>query len=131
MTNFPVDSERLGAIASGFVEGVFAWVEKDGRRQPSDQQERDEQTNLPLWQVHALIAGDGDRPSLMAVRVPAAECPNPPALQPVGFERLSAVARVNKSSGQLSVFWSAAGVYDPKQPNRQRQHHEHKEGQPA
>ena len=72
-------------------------------------QERDQATGLPVWTVHCMVA-TGERPGLIAVRVPSATCPEPPALSPVAFERLEATARVNRSTGQLAVYWNAAGL---------------------
>ncbi len=62
----PVDAEMLGAVATGHIEAVMVWADKDGRRQLTDQQERDETTGDELWTVHAMVPG-GDRPELIAV----------------------------------------------------------------
>lgn len=113
----PVDTDRLAAVFSGQVEPVMPWVEKDGRRQPGTEQERDEATGLPLWTVHAMIAS-GDRPTLMAVRVPSREVPDVQQFGPARFERLECTTRVNRSSGQLATYWSAAGI-----AQQGRQHH--------
>lgn len=106
----PIDTERLAAVFSGQVEPVMPWIERDGRRQPGTEQERDD-NNVPLWTVHAMIAS-GDRPTLMAVRVPSHECPQVQQFGPARFERLECTTRVNKSSGQLATYWSAAGIAD-------------------
>ena len=103
----PIDVERLGVIASGHVEPVFPWIEKDGRRQPGDHQETDDQ-GLPLWTVHALVMSDS-RPTAIAVRVPARECPQPTALAPAAFERLECNARADRN-GKLATYWAAAGI---------------------
>lgn len=116
----PIDTERLAAVFSGQVEPIHEWIERDGRRQPSDEQSRDD-SGVPLWTVHCLIAS-GDRPTLMAVRVPSHECPQVQQFGPARFERLEAVCRVNRSSGQLATYWSAAGLVDPR-----RQHHKQQE----
>lgn len=112
----PVDTERLAAIYSGQVEGVFPWIERDGRRQPSTEQERDE-NGVPLWTVHCMIAS-GDRPVLMAVRVPSHEVPQVQQFGPARFERLEAVCRVNRTSGALAVYWSAAGLVDARRGHK-------------
>lgn len=104
----PVDVDRLGVIASGHVEPVMPWIEKDGRRQPGEHQETDD-AGMPLWTVHAMVMSDA-RPMAIAVRVPARECPQPPALAPAAFERLECNVRVNKSTGQLASYWGAAGI---------------------
>lgn len=105
----PVDTDRLAAIYSGQVEPVTPWVTgPDGKRSPGTEQERDD-NGVPLWTVHCMIAS-GDRPTLMAVRVPSHHCPDVEQFGPARFERLEAVARVNRTSGQLAVYWSAAGI---------------------
>lgn len=119
----PVDGERAALIATGHVEPVQVWVEKDGRRQPGDQ-EKDEATGLDLWTVHALIVGD-TRPVTIGVRVPSRECPAPAALAPVAFERLVVNARVDRN-GKLATYWSAAGLAEPR-----RQTHQPKQEQAA
>jgi len=119
MSNLPIDSERLTAAFSGQVEPVVDWITgPDGKRTPGDQA-RDEQSGLPLWTVHVMIA-EGDRPMLAAVRLPAPECPTVQAFGPARFERLEAVARVNRNTGQLAIYWAAAGLADPRQGRRQQ-----------
>lgn len=109
--DLPIDTDRLAAVFSGQVEPVMPWIERDGRRQPGTEQERDEATGHPLWTVHAMIAS-GDRPTLMAVRVPSPQCPDVQQFGPARFERLQCTTRVNRSSGQLATYWSAAGIGD-------------------
>lgn len=121
----PIDTDRLAAVFSGQVEPVMPWIEKDGRRQPGTDQERDENTGHPLWTVHAMIAS-GDRPTLMAVRVPSPSCPDVQQFGPARFEHLSCTTRVNKSTGQLATYWSAAGIASPA-----RGHAQHKQDQAA
>lgn len=113
LRNLPVDTDRLALIATGHVEPVREWIERDGRRQPSEDQSRDEETNLPLWQVHVMIPS-GDRPELAAVRVPSREVPQVQQYGPVAFEHLVCRVSVNRQSGQLTGYWSAAGVADPR-----------------
>lgn len=106
----PIDTDRLGIVSTGHVEPVFPWVEgPDGKRRPGSEQERDEATGLPLWVVHGMVP-TGERPTLVAVRTPARQAPQVTPLAPVGFERLQATARVNRNTGQLAVYWQAAGV---------------------
>lgn len=113
----PADSDRLALIASGHVESVHEWIERDGRRQPAEDQMRDEATGMPLWQVHCMAPG-GDRPELVAVRVPARECPQPKPFEPVAFERLVVRVSVNRSTGVLGGYWSAAGVADARRQHK-------------
>ena len=104
----PVDTDRLALMSTGHVEPVHEWVERDGRRQPADEQSRDD-TGLPLWTVHALVMS-GDRPELVAVRLPARDTPAVEAHAPVRFERLECRVTVNRSTGALSGYWAAAGL---------------------
>ncbi|MCD2191654.1 hypothetical protein [Actinomycetospora soli] len=114
----PIDTDRLVIVASGQVEAVRPWVEgPDGKRRPSEEQDTDE-GGRPLWTVHGMIA-TGDRPTLVAVRVPAPSQPEPAPFAPLAFEHLTAVARVNRSTGQLAVYWSAAGIAGDARGKRQ------------
>lgn len=115
----PVDTDRLAAVFSGQVEPVMPWITgPDGKRSPGTEQERDDATGHPLWTVHCMVAS-GDRPTLMAVRVPSPGVPEVAQFGPAKFERLECVARVNRTSGQLALYWSASGIGD----QRGRQHH--------
>lgn len=108
--DLPVDTDRLVIVASGQVEAVVPWLDgPDGKRRPGTVQESDPATGHPLWTVHGMIA-TGDRPTLVAVRVPAPAQPEPIPFAPLSFERLVCTARVNRVSGQLATYWSAAGV---------------------
>lgn len=112
----PADSERLAIIATGHVEPVVKWVETNGRRQPGDQ-EVEEGTGVPLWTVHGLIPTD-TRPTLVGVRLPARECPQPAPYAPVVFERLVVNAKTDKS-GRFVTYWSAAGLAEPRRATAQ------------
>ncbi|MCD2191724.1 hypothetical protein [Actinomycetospora soli] len=116
----PIDTDRLAAVFSGQVEPVMPWIEKDGRRQPGTEQERDEATGHPLWTVHCMIAS-GDRPTLMAVRVPSPEVPDVQQFGPARFERLECSTRVNRTNGQLATYWSAAGLVNAARPAKQHE----------
>lgn len=105
----PIDTDRLGLIATGHVEPVMPWIEgPDGKRRPGETQERDEATGLPLWTVHALIPTDS-RPTLAAIRVPSPACPEPAPFAPLAVERLEVNARVGRD-GKLGTYWNAAGM---------------------
>lgn len=116
----PADAERLALISTGHCESVHEWIERDGRRQPADDQMRDEASGLPMWTVHCLAPG-ADRPELIAVRVPARECPQPKPYEPVAFERLVVRVSVNRSTGVLGGYWSAAGLADPRRQGKPHQ----------
>ena len=112
----PVATDRLALLSTGDVEPITKWVDDPttGRRKPSDEVERDEATNLPLWRVHVLVpGGDNGRPELVAVQVPAPTKPEVTPFSPVQFERLVCRVAVNRQSNQLAGYWSAAGVAAP------------------
>jgi hypothetical protein len=112
--HLPIATDRLGVVAAGLVEPVIPWVDgPEGKRRPGTEQERDAETGHPLWSVHVMIVGGNERPTVAAVRVPSPTCPETTALSPVVFERLNATARVNRTTGQLAVYWDAAGVVPP------------------
>ncbi|MEJ2866106.1 hypothetical protein [Actinomycetospora flava] len=116
----PVDVDRLVIVASGQVEPVRPWVDgPDGKRRPGEHQEQDE-NGVPLWTVHGMIA-TGDRPTLVATRVPSRTQPEVVAFAPLSFERLVCTARVNRTSGQLALYWSAAGIAAQHHGRQQKQ----------
>ena len=52
MSTYAIDSVRQAMVATGIVQPVFEWIETpEGRRRPSEVQDRDEDTGMPLWQV--------------------------------------------------------------------------------
>lgn len=108
----PVDTSRLALLCAGPPEPVTQWVDDPatGRRKPSDQPERDQDTGLPLWRVHVLVpGGDNSRPELVAVQVPAQDLPVLAEFSPVTFERLEVRVAVGRD-GRLAGYWGAAGV---------------------
>ena len=54
MTFYAVESKRQGMRSTGIVNEVFEWVERDGKRKPSEVQANDENTGMPLWAVEVL-----------------------------------------------------------------------------
>jgi len=121
----PVNAEMLGVVATGHVEPVMIWEDQGGRRVLTDRQERDEQTGDDLWTVHAMVPG-GDRPELIAVRIPARQQPVVTPFGPVDFHGLEVRINVNKTTGQLAGYWSAVGVADPALSPGKRNGQEHK-----
>lgn len=131
LRTLPIAADRLDAIATGQVEPVMIWADVDGRRQLTDRQEIDETTGELLWTIHALVR-TGDRPELLAVRVPAPQCPVVTALGPIDLHGLEVNVRVGKD-GKLAAYWSAVGVADPALAPRGNGHKvpEHKAAEPV
>jgi len=119
LRTLPVNAELLGAVATGHVEAVAIWEDQAGRRVLTDRQERDETTGWPLWTVHAMVP-TGDRPELLAIRVPAQQQPVVTAFGPIDLHGLEVNVRVDKA-GKLAGYWSAVGVTDPAQAPGKRQ----------
>ena len=113
LRTLPVNAELHGAVATGHVEAVMIWEDQGGRRVLTDRQERDETTGHPLWTVHAMVP-TGDRPELLAIRIPAPQQPVVTAFGPVDLHGLEVNVRVGKD-GRLAGYWSAVGVADPAQ----------------
>lgn len=113
MTTYAIDSERQAMLATGIVEPVMQWEETpDGRRRPSQLQDRDEATGMPLWgfEVSYRTESFGRESTVTAkVTVGAAERPEPATFTPVTFEVLRVEVRTNKANG-FSERWSAEAV---------------------
>lgn len=115
MRSLPIDTTSLRLLATGGVQPVAVWAElSDGSRRPvPDAQDKDDR-GTPLWNVEVLAppAEEGDRAEILSVRVAAYDAPKVAEFQPVAFTGLVCRVGVNKRSGQLSQYWSAAGVLD-------------------
>ena len=107
----PVDASQLGPVATGHCEAVMIWEDQGGRRVLTDRPELDETTGHPLWTVYVMVP-TGDRPELLAVRVPAAQRPVVMAFAPIDLHGLEVAVRVDKA-GKLAGYWAAVGVADP------------------
>lgn len=113
MSTYAVDSDRQEMVATGIAEPLMEWMETpDGRRRPSDVQQRDENTGMPLWQVEVLYRDEAfGRPQTVkaTVVVGAQEKPTPAAFTHVAFDVLRVQALVNKAGG-WSERWSAESI---------------------
>lgn len=127
----PVDSARLSVVATGHVEPVMKWDRSGDRAVQTDVQERDEITNLLLWTIYLMVAA-GDRPEVVAVRVPAEHQPVVTPLGSIDLHGLEVGVRVGRD-GKLAGYWSAVGVADPAQMHGGKRPHQEKqaEGQAA
>lgn len=116
MTAYAVDSKRQGMRSTGIVEEIFEWVERDGKRRPSDVQARDEDSGMPLWSVEVIYKQQSwGRVSSVTNRV-SVGMPQRPVLgefDPVEFVDLRAEVRVNQAGG-LVESWTADRIADGK-----------------
>jgi hypothetical protein len=102
--------------ATGIVDEVKEWEERDGKRRPSEIQARDEDTGMPLWSVEVIYKQTSwGRESSTTGRV-IVGMPQRPVLEEyarVEFVDLRAEVRVNQAGG-LVESWSADRVADGK-----------------
>jgi hypothetical protein len=116
MTAYAVDSKRQGMRSTGIVEEIFEWVERDGKRRPSDVQARDEDSGMPLWSVEVIYKQQSwGRVSSVTNRV-SVGMPQRPVLgefDSVEFVDLRAEVRVNQAGG-LVESWTADRIADGK-----------------
>lgn len=112
--NLPVDTSRLGLLATGHCNPVQEWVElSDGSRRPSGNQQREKREDgtlgAPLWTVDALVPGE-ERADLISVQVAAQDQPRVGQFQPLHLEGLTARVSVGRD-GKLRMYWSATAVH--------------------
>ncbi|WP_152185547.1 hypothetical protein [Segeticoccus rhizosphaerae] len=116
MTAYAIDSKRQAMRSTGIVEEVFEWVERDGKRRPSEVQARDEDSGMPLWSVEVIYQQQTwGRVSSVTNRV-SVGMPQRPVLgefEPVEFVDLRAEVRVNQAGG-LVESWTANRISDGK-----------------
>lgn len=116
MTAYAIDSKRQKMRSTGIVEEVFEWVERDGKRRPSEVQARDEDSGMPLWSVEVIYQQQTwGRVSSVTNRV-SVGMPQRPVLgefEPVEFVDLRAEVRVNQAGG-LVESWTANRISDGK-----------------
>jgi hypothetical protein len=116
MTAFAIDSKRQKMRSTALVEEVFEWVERDGKRRPSEVQARDEDSGMPLWSVEVIYQQQTwGRVSSVTNRV-VVGMPQRPVLgefEPVEFVDLRCEVRVTKAGG-LSESWTADRIADGK-----------------
>jgi hypothetical protein len=117
MASYAIDSKRQPMVATGIVEEVKEWEDKPGGgRRPSERQDRDDQTGMPLWGVEVMYpqTAFGRTTTVTAkVTVGCIEMPKPQLYAPVAFEGLTVEARTNKAGG-WSEQWRAESLADAK-----------------
>lgn len=113
MTSYAVDSKRQQMRATGIVNEVRDWVEgPDGKRRPGNEQARDENTGMPLWDLEVLYrqTSFGRESNVTgSVRVGAVDRPAVGEFAPVSFNNLAVEVRINPAGG-LVESWRADGM---------------------
>ncbi len=113
MTSYAVDSKRQSMRSTGIVNEVFEWVERDGKRKPSETQARDEDTGMPLWAVEVLyrqVAFGRESNTTGTVTVGSLVRPVLGEFALVAFVGLTVEVRVIRASGSLSESWRAEAL---------------------
>ena len=103
--------------ATGVVNAVMQWGEKDGKRYKTETQDRDPDTGMLKWGVevfHRRVNFGEDSTVTAVVEVGAAEKPDPMPMTPVTFEALELSIFPNKAGG-FSERWSAEAIADIQQ----------------
>lgn len=116
MTAYAIDSKRQGMRSTGIVEEIFEWIERDGKRRPSDIQARDEESGMPLWSVEVIYQQTSWGRAATVTSKVAVGMPQRPVLaefEPIEFVDLRAEVRTNQAGG-LVESWSANRVVDGK-----------------
>jgi hypothetical protein len=112
----PIDTTKFRPIAlSGARPGAaFAELADGSTRFVPGQQGLDRDSGLPAWEIDCAVAADVDdergRATNLTVKIAAQHAPQVTPLQPITFVDLVARPAVNKKTGQVTVYWSAAGV---------------------
>lgn len=117
MTFYAVESKRQGMRSTGIVNEVFEWVERDGKRKPSEIQANDENTGMPLWAVEVLyrqVAFGRESNTTGTVTVGSPVRPVLGEFAPVAFVGLTVEVRVIKASGSLAETWRAEALAEGK-----------------
>ena len=117
MTFYAVDSKRQAMRSTGIVNEVFEWVERDGKRKPSETQAHDEDTGMLLWAVEVLyrqVSFGRESNTTGTVTVGSPVRPVLGEFAPAAFVGLSVEVRVIKASGSLVESWRAERLADDK-----------------
>src|SRR4051812_32407888 len=118
----PIAAEQLGFVAAAPCEAAMIWDEKDGRRVLTDRQERDDHTERcdsgctahagdPVWTAYVMPAGNGVRPEVISIRVPARQVPVVTQFGPVALDNLEVRVAIDRG-GKLAGYWSATAIRD-------------------
>ncbi|WP_152363724.1 hypothetical protein [Microlunatus speluncae] len=132
MAIYAVDSKRQQMVATGNVTPVNEWMDTPNGRRQSDQQARDADTGMLLWEVEVLYqsVSFGKNVTVTApVQVGADAQPSVKAFTPVEFVDLMCSANVTKGGG-LRESWRAERLADDK-PGRAAGQGAKPEGQAA
>jgi hypothetical protein len=118
MPVYAVNSKEQSMTATGIVQAVVEWEDGPaGKRRPSDRQEKDEQTGLPLWLVevmYLMVAFGRESTATSMVRVPCSARPEVQPLTRIEFDGLRCEVRTNKGGG-FEERWSASAISSAKQ----------------
>ncbi len=117
MAFYAVESQRQAMRSTGIVNEVFEWVERDGKRKPSELQAHDEDTGMPLWAVEVLyrqVSFGRESNTTGTVTVGSPVRPVLAEFAPVAFVGLTVEVRVIRASGSLGESWRAEGLADGK-----------------
>ena len=131
MAMYAVDSKRQQMMATGNVTPVNEWMDTPNGRRQSDEQARDADTGMLLWEVEVLYqsVSFGKAVTVTApVQVGADAAPVKP-FTPVEFVSLVCSANVAKGGG-LRESWRAERLADDR-PNRAAGQGPKPEGQAA
>lgn len=110
---YAIDSQRQAMKATGIVNPTMAWEDTSSGRRPSkDQQERHEQTGMPLWDVEVSYKTEtfGQMATANAmVRVGAPDRPVPEEYSPITFKVLQVEVYKTKAGG-IGERWTAEAI---------------------
>ena len=116
MAIYAVDSKRQQMVATGNVAPVNEWMDTPNGRRQSDEQARDGDTGMLLWEVEVLYqsVSFGKHVTVTApVQVGADAEPKVNPFTPVEFVQLVCSANVAKGGG-LRESWRADRLVDGK-----------------
>ena len=125
MPVYAVNSKEQPMTATGIVQEVMEWEDGPaGKRRPSDRQEKDEASGLPIFLVevmYLMVAFGRESTATSMVKVPSAARPEVQPLTRIEFDGLRCDVRPNKGGG-FEERWSAAAISGAAaKPSRQQQ----------
>lgn len=107
------DSKAQGIEATGKAKPVMEWIDTPTGRKRSDQQARNPQTGMHLWDVECMrdeVTYGEEETARFWVTVGHETKPEPKKFSTITFNVLIAEARVNRKSGQLIETWTAEAI---------------------
>lgn len=108
-----VDSKTQGVEATGKSKAVREWIDGPTGRTRSDEQARDPETGMWLWDLEIEYdeINFGEEETAHAwVQVGHEEKPQPKKHSPITFKGLTVDVRLNRKSGQLTQRWNAEAI---------------------